>query len=170
MQAPTASPTGRIHYCDETRLLPAIDSKTIATRTDRFQALQSMLATEWVDYDPTAFDEPCGPHNFALQWLADEDQLQLQYQLVSSRDPIMEAIYQRFAVALFYFSTNMYSTILASHSLTLWLSGEPECMWFGITCTHNQLFVPSKIISIELPGVDLKGSIPNALVFHLDSL
>ena len=28
-------------------------------------------------YDPTAFDDHCGPHNFALQWLVDVDELQL---------------------------------------------------------------------------------------------
>eukprot|EP00978_Attheya_sp_CCMP212_P044757 scaffold321389_cov28-Attheya_sp.AAC.1 len=94
------------HYCDESRFLPAIDSDAIATRTDRFQALQSVLETQLVDYDPTAFDDPCGPHNFALQWLADEDGLQLE-------PDAMEAVYQRFVVALFYFSTNMYSTTLA---------------------------------------------------------
>jgi hypothetical protein len=164
--SPTVTPIEMHHYCDETRLLPAIDSETIATRTDRFQALQSVLATEWMDYDPTAFDEPCGPHNFALQWLADEDDLQLEPHEI-------KAVYQRFVVALFYFSTSMYSTILASHSNQVqspWLSGEPECTWFGITCTNTQLFVTNKIISIELPGVDLKGSIPNALILHLDSL
>uniref|UniRef100_A0A7S2XM33 Leucine-rich repeat-containing N-terminal plant-type domain-containing protein n=1 Tax=Attheya septentrionalis TaxID=420275 RepID=A0A7S2XM33_9STRA len=164
--APTASPTERNQYCDETRLLPAIDSGPIATRTDRFQALQSVLETELVDYDPTAFDDPCGPHNFALQWLADEDEMQLE-------PDAMEAVYQRFVVALFYFSTNMYSTILASHSNRVqipWLSREPECTWFGITCTTSQKFATNKIISIELPGIYLKGSIPNALVFHLDFL
>eukprot|EP00978_Attheya_sp_CCMP212_P037440 scaffold176269_cov72-Attheya_sp.AAC.1 len=183
--SPTASPTEMNHYyCDETRLLPAIDSKTIATRTDRFQALQSVLETELVDYDPTAFDDPCGPHNFALQWLADEDGLQLE-------PDAMEAVYQRFVVALFYFSTNMYSTHLASHSNQVhfstnmysthlashsnqvqspWLSAEPECTWFGITCRNMQIFDTNKIISIELPSSHLKGSIPNALVFHLDSL
>jgi hypothetical protein len=168
--APTASPTASLaemnHYCDETRLLPVIDSETIATRTDRFQALQSVLEKELVDYDPTAFDDPCGPHNFALQWLADMDGLQLE-------PDAMEAVYQRFVVALFYFSTNMYSTILASHSNRVqspWLSGEPECTWFGITCRNTQIFATNKIMSIELPDVDLKGSIPNALVFHLDSL
>eukprot|EP00978_Attheya_sp_CCMP212_P013171 scaffold33042_cov50-Attheya_sp.AAC.1 len=165
--SPTTSPTEMNHYyCDETRLLPAIDSKTIATRTDRFQALQSVLETELVDYDPNAFDDPCGPHNFAVQWLADEDELQLE-------PDAMEAVYQRFVVALFYFSTNMYSTILASHSNRVqipWLSGEPECTWFGITCTKTQIFATNKIISIELPGIYLKGSIPNALVFHLDFL
>uniref|UniRef100_A0A7S2UCZ7 Leucine-rich repeat-containing N-terminal plant-type domain-containing protein n=1 Tax=Attheya septentrionalis TaxID=420275 RepID=A0A7S2UCZ7_9STRA len=163
---PTASPTERNQYCDETRLLPAIDSGPIATRTDRFQALQSVLETELVDYDPTAFDDPCGPHNFALQWLADEDEMQLE-------PDAMEAVYQRFVVALFYFSTNMYSTILASHSNRVqipWLSREPECTWFGITCTTSQKFATNKIISIELPGIYLKGSIPNALVFHLDFL
>eukprot|EP00978_Attheya_sp_CCMP212_P016260 scaffold42434_cov29-Attheya_sp.AAC.1 len=113
--SPTASPTAILteinHYCDESRVLPAIDSDTIATRTDRFHALQSVLETELVDYDTTAFDDPCGPHNFALQWLADEDGLQLQLE-----PDAMEAVYQRFVVALFYFSTHMYSTTLASHS------------------------------------------------------
>eukprot|EP00978_Attheya_sp_CCMP212_P001604 scaffold3281_cov55-Attheya_sp.AAC.1 len=67
----------------------------------------------------------------------------------------------------------MYSTHLASHVVhgqRTWLSGEPECIWFGITCTKTQIFVTNKIISIDLPGTYLKGSIPNALVFHLDSL
>eukprot|EP00978_Attheya_sp_CCMP212_P035267 scaffold152270_cov53-Attheya_sp.AAC.1 len=42
----TGAPTASLYYCDETRLLPAIDSETIVTRTDRFQALQSVLETE----------------------------------------------------------------------------------------------------------------------------
>jgi hypothetical protein len=164
---PTASPTKINHYyCDDTRFLPAIDSETIVKRSDRFQALQSVLETGLVDFDPVAFDDPCGPHNFALQWLADEDALQLE-------PDAMEAVYQRFVVALFYFSTKMYSTFLANHFNHVqspWLTGEPECIWYGITCTNTQVLVTNKIVSIELADVDLKGSIPNALMFHLDLL
>jgi hypothetical protein len=52
-----------------------------------------VLKTELVDYGPVAFGDPCGSYNFALQWLVDEDVLQLE-------PDTMEAVYQQFVVAL----------------------------------------------------------------------
>eukprot|EP00978_Attheya_sp_CCMP212_P033747 scaffold137774_cov43-Attheya_sp.AAC.2 len=155
-------------YCDTKNLLPKIYSERIAKRTDRFQALQSVLfEMEGMDYyDNGSFDDSCGPHNFALRWLADEDEIQLEPQEI-------DAVYQRFVVALFYFSTNMQSTMLArdpKRVQSTWLSQESECAWFGITCTNTTRLSFNKIISIELSYVDLEGSIPNELFFHLDSL
>jgi hypothetical protein len=107
----------------------------------------------------TGFDEPCGRSTraIALAWLADADSFE-------SSDASNADLYQRYAMVLFYVSTNMNSTIVAVHAGKVenpWLTDDPVCLWTGITCSSSP--EDNTVTGIELSDLDLYGTIPNEL-------
>eukprot|EP00978_Attheya_sp_CCMP212_P016486 scaffold43228_cov71-Attheya_sp.AAC.4 len=143
-----------IHRCD--------DPDTIK-RTDRY--LDFKLALELRNV--TGFDDPCAPRNLALTWLADADNF--ESSSISNAD-----LYQRYAMALFYVSTNMSSTIVAVHAGKVenpWLTEDRVCLWSGITCSNSP--EDDTVTGIKLSDLRLSGTIPNELAIlvpHLRSM
>jgi hypothetical protein len=133
---------------------PCIDTDRIK-RTDRYLDFKSAL--EFMNV--TGFDEPCGRSTraIALAWLADADSFE-------SSDASNADLYQRYAMVLFYVSTNMNSTIVAVHAGKVenpWLTDDPVCLWTGITCSSSP--EDNTVTGIELSDLDLYGTIPNEL-------
>eukprot|EP00978_Attheya_sp_CCMP212_P007978 scaffold18564_cov61-Attheya_sp.AAC.1 len=98
-------------------------------RIDRYLDFKSEL--EFMNV--TGFDDPCEPGTLALAWLADADNF--ESSSISNAD-----LYQRYAMVLFYLSTNMNSTIFAVHAGKVenpWLTDEQVCLWAGITCSNS---------------------------------
>jgi hypothetical protein len=133
-------------------------------KTQRYNILKEVLELK---LDASILEDPCSPHASALKWLADEDTL-LKVAPISHSD-----VHQRFAVALWYYSTNMGETDLSPDLNKVnepWLTQERECLWHGITCQYDGGGDGALITHIELGGIELSGSIPDEFVILLPNL
>eukprot|EP00978_Attheya_sp_CCMP212_P027658 scaffold93170_cov32-Attheya_sp.AAC.2 len=148
---PTLAPTTMIRHCNRGNIFVGKPEKI--TRTARYQAIRSVLEIKLEQYDGAVFNKTCEPHDLALSWLADKDRLQLITHVGGT------AMYQRFAAALLFFSTDMQTKSWLADSS--WLSHRHECLWKGITCGKNSSIFVDRIHTIHLPNQNLAGSIPN---------
>jgi len=158
---PTMAPTTFTNHCDSNgRIITGVP----VVRTKRYQELKMVLELKLrlgEMEESSNFDVQCSPHDLALTWMTDRDTLQ----------PTQAAkIFQRFALAHFYFVTNMASTrlsVLSGQSNdTPWLTtDESECIWFGISCDEDNF-----ITAIKLSEEQLMGQIPNELLILLPYL
>lgn len=102
------------------------------------------------------------PQYEAFEWVAnDPDYMNLSVQ----------RIVQRWAMAVFYFSTNGESwdenaTIQAENA---WLSDSHECHWYAASDEENKCNDDEEIIEIHLSNTGLAGTIPPE-IFLLESL
>jgi tetrahydromethanopterin S-methyltransferase subunit B len=88
------------------------------------------------------------PQNKALEWLADDTNLE------SSSN---ETIIQRYALATLYYSTNGDSW----DNNTLWLDSGEECSgWYGLECTTT-----GAVSALKLGGINLQGTLPPEIGF-----
>eukprot|EP00978_Attheya_sp_CCMP212_P012678 scaffold31717_cov56-Attheya_sp.AAC.2 len=158
---PTMAPTTFTNHCDSNG---QIITGVPVVRTKRYQELKLVLELKLrlgETEESSNFDVLCSPHDLALTWMTDRDTLQ----------PTQAAkIFQRFAVAHFYFVTNIASTRLSVLSGqgndTPWLmTDESECGWFGISCDKDNF-----ITAIKLSEEQLMGQIPNELLVLLPYL
>jgi len=175
------------YYCHDTTGEFLLGNVEEIPRSERYKdlkvffELQLYLKEDDLSSDGMIFQDPCGPHDLALMWMADVDEMQL---LVSPTDDAAAAttsdgsnpsttkdtaaaLLQRFAVVLLSFSTKMQSTKLVTERDDLlskpWLSkDEHECNWHGIKCRNNNFF-ENTISFIEIPDARLRGSIPNSI-------
>jgi hypothetical protein len=132
----------------------------VKPRSGRYQALKGVLETTGV----TSFHKPCTPQDFALTWLADQDELQLQPDEANNSS----ALQQRFAVAVLFFSTNSVQTFSSADTQQIsnpWLiSSTTECNWIGIACRNDT------VTAIWLSELDLDGTIPYEFTAFLPNL
>lgn len=120
--------------------------------------IRSYIASKAVNGD-SSISDPTTPEAQALQWLQDEDPLQL--------DPLDSEsnfrIDQRYALLTLWFNSQS-----DWFDQTNWLSDD-ECTWFGVTCgepapenrRERKLQENSTVITrLEIEGNNLQGSIP----------
>eukprot|EP00978_Attheya_sp_CCMP212_P010218 scaffold24561_cov64-Attheya_sp.AAC.5 len=155
---PKDSTNSITHNCDH----PSEPGDII--QTQRYKILKEVLELK---LDASILEDPCSPHASALKWLADEDTL-LKVAPMSHSD-----VHQRFAVALWYYSTNMGETDVSPDLNKVnepWLTQEQECLWHGITCQYDGGGDGALITHIELGSIELSGSIPDEFVTLLPNL
>ena len=116
----------------------------------------------------------------ALSWLVIHDA-----NLINEEDE--DGLIERYAIAILFFSSSAYSgydpNAKDTHEfhefyesndlLDTWLSNESVCDWQGINCGGSEKEGQSSFVDyIELPGIDLEGTIPTelALLTHLTNL
>lgn len=95
------------------------------------------------------------PQFLAADWIVNEDPLSLEKD-----DP---NLVQRYILAIIYFATKGESWWSTRHfrqnfQNTTFLNEQHECDWFGIQCDDED-----KVISVQLWGNDLHGTIPNEI-------
>jgi hypothetical protein len=146
-------------FCDARGNFLGRNSQEIS-RSGRYHALKEALENT----SQTHFHEPCTPKDFALTWLADHDELQLQPDEASNSSVLQ----QRFAVAVFFLSTNSIQTFVSVDTQQIsnsWLiSSTTECNWMGIACRNDT------VTGIWLSDLDLEGTIPYEFTALLPNL
>jgi len=102
-------------------------------------------ATQISGYD--AISDTSSPQYHALKWLKESDMYTFNSFIEMS---------ERYILTTFYFSTQG-----PSWKMNSWLTSEPTCSWYGITC--QQLSNGYVLSSISLPLMGLKGTIPSEI-------
>jgi Leucine-rich repeat (LRR) protein len=123
-----------IQQCDCFESIDIIPNETVAL----YNIIREDIDNEF--YNNT-YAEPmnsCDPINMAMVWLSSGN----------TRDA--GDLYQRFTLAMSYFTTNGTNWDIQY----LWLSDESECVWFNIQCTQR-----FRINSLALDAQNLHGSI-----------
>ena len=103
-----------------------------------------------------SFDDPTSPQSQALDWLEQNDNL-------SSYDD--GKILQRYALAVFYYSTDGGSWT----NNDLWLSDSDECSWYSAS-TIGPSCIEGKFANLILGENNIGGTLPADLVILSDSL
>jgi hypothetical protein len=104
------------------------------------------------------------PEEGAMEWLANKDPLQLDFEKTS-----LDELVQRYVLATLYFATNGESwsqqyNFLSTDHVCLWHTFEQDA---GVTCNDN-----NDVTSIKLDGIGMMGLIPPdlALIHPLHTL
>jgi hypothetical protein len=137
----------------------------------RFDAIYAAVQESGVtsNNDLDALDTP---QHLALVWLTDYDQAKMK--------PSDDALLQRYALAVFYFSTfpNVDINNVAAqeqagrwNSNDLWLSDKGFCAWHGVSCgahLHEGVEVThynanGVVLSLNLTSNNVRGTIPSEL-------
>jgi len=103
-----------------------------------------------------ALDDPSSPQSAAFSWLLDNTSF-------AQHSP--QIILQRFAMAVFYYSTNGDASWTNKNG---WLKLNNECTWYNraLSPCNSQ----GKLVFLELPGNRLSGSLPHELFLLAPSL
>ena len=133
-------PAGSSTTPTPTTLSPPTDSPTFLVRTASIlDFVSSITFTNRTIRYPAPSDTTVTPEEMAVQWLIDDDPLQLS--AVETAD--QARLTQRYSLAAFYFSTNGDFWTLLNNG---WLVEEDECAWRGITCLSTE----KTVINIDL--------------------
>jgi len=124
----------------------ASDPPTSPSRQEVLQELESLLLSVSFD-NGTALQMPLTPQNMALNWLANNTNL----DTYSDAKKI-----QRFALATLFYSTNGTSWYVND----TWMSNEDECGWYN---NGASLCTIGSIDRLNLEINNLVGKIPNEL-------
>ena len=100
------------------------------------------------------------PQFHAYAWVASDVSSNEEATTYSNNDRML----QRYALGVLYFSTNGVNWSMSDG----WLTSEDECTWYGISGCQDAN--TDKIISIELKGNELVGSIPPELFEFIPTL
>lgn len=125
---------------------------------------QTLIAAQLETYSGNTVNQPGTPQNIALQWLIDEDPLQ-----VCPEDFL--DVQQRYILAVLYYATggDQWDNCNALSSATQspcvggegqrFLSSSDVCFWFGISC--NRL----RVSGISIDENNLRGELPEEIGF-----
>lgn len=142
--APSVSQT------NSTTTMPAYNDTAWEYEANMRAYLQSLIATV-SPQSSTMFNIPSSPQHYAFEWLV-SDQV--------ATDPILseDRIIQRFALAVFFFSTSGLSWTTS----TLWLTLNNECDWYETRarsiCDENGI-----MHTLQLESNEVSGSLPAEL-------
>jgi Leucine-rich repeat (LRR) protein len=125
------------------------------TAAERFDGIVVALANE--------FDDTASAQYQALQWLVNDDALQLC--------PSSTSLVQRYALVVLYYQTGGSNWTRCGGSLDtveacpgeLFLSATSECLWGGIVCD-----AASRVTAIHLDSNNLVGPLPSELALLTD--
>jgi Leucine-rich repeat (LRR) protein len=112
---------------------------------DEFQAVLSNVT------NPKAFQNPSSPQSLALNWMAYDDEMQL--------DPTNLSAIQRYICMVLYFSNNGTQWKYPLSAVE-WGSGVHECEWGYITCETDTV-----IDKVNLWGVGMVGEIVPEIMY-----
>lgn len=180
---------GGVYFAVSKLSSPSSSSSDSGTISDipnvnkRFHNLQNRIVNAHVT-PQSAFDSQSSPQRKAVEWLARDDPA--RGTLPSDH----EAMLDRYALAVFYFSsTNAPSTDSTASSMTTasgnswqkadgWMSGKGICAWHGVECLPREQeataandFTPftrsyddnARITALKLNENNVEGIIPNEL-------
>lgn len=150
---------------------PATPSQGEIVDTARFNALREIVVASTFSLGPH-LDTTGTAQNLALRWLTDDDPAKLE--------PDDDAILQRYALAVFYFSTYVASEFQDDVAqvqqggwkyMDYWMSDKGICLWYGVSCpahlhegvqeTHYN--ENSDVIKLNLTDNNIRGTIPSEL-------
>jgi Leucine-rich repeat (LRR) protein len=145
-----------------TSLLPTTAPSSVTTSScgitmqKRSESIISSLI--FASSNSESFDDPGSPQAKALDWILNSD--------VATLCPGADNLYQRYALAVLYYSTGgdeneaCIASQAANCSISTWLSEVSECSWGGIVCDNI-----TRVTGIHLDKSNLTGSLPEELSF-----
>jgi len=129
-----------------------------SVQQDDSSDLKNMLMAASSD-EGVALMDINSPQFHAYAWLAGDVSSSQEATTYST-----ERVLQRYALAVLYFATNGVNWSMSDG----WLTFEDECTWYGISGCQDAN--TDKIISIELKGNELVGTIPPELFEFIPTL
>lgn len=147
---------------------------------DKFRAMKFFLVDLDI-IDEKQLETMGSPAKQALHWISQKDPAKLPVpgfqEIETTSQEAEHAILQRYAMAVFYYSMKVASTINevrdAGRHLQMevdqdnfdsfdksWLSGRSVCKWHGVVCENDD----KSVTQINLPGHLLQGTIPRELL------
>lgn len=159
--APVVRPTQPPFALPVNTLAPVNPPVATLSRSESIAAFINTitLTGRFISYPPTTGS----PEERALQWLIDEDSLQLS----ADSGPGRFRLTQRYAMAVFYFTTNGSAWFDSSG----WLGGGSECTWFGVNHCYDGTFgdagTQSYVAEVDMDpaggGNNIRGPFPTEL-------
>ena len=163
-----------------TNVQPQPPSDTIQN-TVRFNALRTSILESGFTSAPH-LDTTGTAQNLAIRWLTDDDPGEVQVD--------QDSILQRYALAVFYFSTYVASEFESDRGgaspqtawkyMDYWMSDKGICLWYGVSCPprlHEGLEEThyndnSDVLKLNLTDNNVRGTIPSEIVAleNLESL
>ena len=152
----------------------AATSGTVVLDESRYQSLRLVVLESTFTSQPV-LDTVGTAQNLALRWLTDDDPARLETD--------DDAVLQRYALAVFYFSTYVASEISDQSTGNgelkggwknndFWMSEKGICLWFGVSCPphlkngvkETRYNENSDILALNLTNNNIRGTIPSELV------
>lgn len=183
-EAPTRSPTHSPSLSSFPSSAPVSCVVSLAERESRILTIINTIS------DPNAFLDPDSPQSRARDWLIYEDTYDVFCANACSRsgDPASAGVYQRYSLAVFYFSmngdtdwmmcgrnslndciprlTNIRNDVVPTFADNeIWLSGVSECLWGGLACKTETRCLDR----IEFEANNVNGVLPSE-ISELDGL
>jgi len=178
----TKSPSFRATNVPSISMTPSAAPSTcivsLAERESRIRTIINDIS------DPNAFLDPNSPQSRARDWLIFQDTYDVFCANACSRsgDPASAGVYQRYSLAVFYFSmngdtdwmmcgrnsvdqciprlTNINNDVVPTFADNeIWLSGVSECLWGGLACKTETRCLDR----IEFEANNVNGVIPSEI-------